>query len=510
MVQKLVRLPSVTFVAIGLSVIIMLLLSIVAVVRAPGPDRAAEAQRARLDAAVSFDPEQPYSGIPTPDPTPVDWVGTGEELTLHVVAAGETLGSIATQYGRTIDQLVASNGLIDPNVLEVGQELIIPADGGEIALTPSYKIIPDSELLYSPGAADFSVTNFVRRQGGYLARHTESVEGVSLTGAEIVQLVADRMLVNPRLLLAALEHRAGWVTSDDIGDVRYPLRMATAGREGLYRQLEWAANQMNRGYYGRLDAGVTGFTLADGTPLVFAPDINPGTIGVQVWLGADISATYTEWLLDVSDLGFAATYEALFGNPFRLTYEPIVPAELTQPSLSLPWREGEIWYYTGGPHGAWASGSAWAALDFAPPSNLSGCYETDLPLIAVADGIIIRSSFGGVVLDLDGDGFVGTGWAIHYLHVDSRNRVDAGRRVKQGDPIGHPGCEGGVSNGTHLHIARSYNGRWISADGALPFDMGGWVSGGFGNEYDGTLTRDNERKEACVCREPINAIGYDP
>jgi hypothetical protein len=38
--------------------------------------------------------------------------------------------------------------------------------------------------------------------------------------------------------------------------------------------------------------------------------------------------------------------------------------------------------------------------------------------------------------------------------------------------------------------------------------MSGWVSQGLGTEYDGLLLRGGESKEACVCREEINAITH--
>jgi hypothetical protein len=126
----------------------------------------------------------------------------------------------------------------------------------------------------------------------------------------------------------------------------------------------------------------------------------------------------------------------------------------------------------------------------------------------MAEGIVTRSDFGAVVVDMDGDGYAGTGWAITYMHLETRDRVAAGTTVRAGDRLGHPSCEGGFSNGTHTHIARTYNGRWIAADGDLPFNMSGWVSQGLGTEYDGLLLRDGESKEACVCREEINAITH--
>jgi LasA protease len=83
----------------------------------------------------------------------------------------------------------------------------------------------------------------------------------------------------------------------------------------------------------------------------------------------------------------------------------------------------------------------------------------------MAPGLVVRSDFGAVVVDMDGDGYAGTGWAITYMHLETRDRVAIGTQVKTGDPLGHPSCEGGFSNGTHVHIARTYNGRWVAADG---------------------------------------------
>jgi hypothetical protein len=175
-------------------------------------------------------------------------------------------------------------------------------------------------------------------------------------------------------------------------------------------------------------------------------------------------------------------------------------------AIARPFAVGESWYFTGGPHGGWAGGSAWAALDFAPGTDQLGCYESDYWVTAMAAGLVTRSDFGAVVVDLDGDGFAGTGWVITYMHLETRERVAAGTYVQVGERLGHPSCEGGFSNGTHVHLTRTYNGRWVAADGILPFEMGGWVSQGLGREYDGLLVRDDVVKESCECREEGNTI----
>jgi len=48
-----------------------------------------------------------------------------EERT-HVVQAGENLFRIGLQYGFTVDELAAYNGMANPNVLDVGQVIKIP------------------------------------------------------------------------------------------------------------------------------------------------------------------------------------------------------------------------------------------------------------------------------------------------------------------------------------------------------------------------------------------------
>lgn len=47
-------------------------------------------------------------------------------FTIHIVQSGDTLLSIAQQYGVSAEELAAENQLTDPNSLRVGQELIIP------------------------------------------------------------------------------------------------------------------------------------------------------------------------------------------------------------------------------------------------------------------------------------------------------------------------------------------------------------------------------------------------
>jgi len=151
-----------------------------------------------------------------------------------------------------------------------------------------------------------------------------------------------------------------------------------------------------------------------------------------------------------------------------------------------------LWSFTGGPHPAWEHEGALAALDFAPAADAQGCLPSDNWIVASASGLVVRSGAGVVMVDLDGDGHEQTGWDLLYLHVADTGRVPLGTWVNVDDKIGHPSCEGGVATGTHLHFARKFNGEWILAGGALPFELSGWTAHNGDKAYHGTLTRGDE------------------
>jgi hypothetical protein len=105
---------------------------------------------------------------------------------------------------------------------------------------------------------------------------------------------------------------------------------------------------------------------------------------------------------------------------------------------------------------------------------------------------VVRSGYNVVVLDLDGDGFEQTGWTVLYLHLADEGRVPAGARVEVDERLGHPSCERGKSTGTHVHIARKYNGEWIAADGPLPFVLSGWEVEMGERNYEGKLVKGDQ------------------
>ena len=223
---------------------------------------------------------------PTPDePHPMPEIR--REPLQYVVQAGDSLGTIAQRYGVTLEQLITTNEIKNANLLEVGQELTVPVPT-PLGMGPDFKIIPDSELVFGPAAASFDMNAFVNSQGGYLAQYKEEVDGKTLTGIEIVDRVARDFSVNPRLLLAVLQYQSGWLSKTDLpeGKIDYPMGVREEWRKGLYRQLAWAANNLNRGYYLWRVNGISTWLLGDGSVVPIAATINAGTAGVQSMFAA--------------------------------------------------------------------------------------------------------------------------------------------------------------------------------------------------------------------------------
>jgi len=106
---------------------------------------------------IPLGPGATAEGIPTPTPEPF----------VHTVQAGDSLYSIAGNYGVSATEIVAANGLADQNALFVGQKLTIPgyqpapagvtASGGSAGTTASViHTVKPGEGLYQI-ARDYAV-----------------------------------------------------------------------------------------------------------------------------------------------------------------------------------------------------------------------------------------------------------------------------------------------------------------------------------------------------------------
>ncbi len=68
----------------------------------------------------------------------------------HTVQTGENLFRIAIQYGLTVEQIAAANGITNPDQIYIGQVLVIPGaggTGGPVGSTASYTVVTGDTLF---------------------------------------------------------------------------------------------------------------------------------------------------------------------------------------------------------------------------------------------------------------------------------------------------------------------------------------------------------------------------
>lgn len=433
--------------------------------------------------------------VPTPD--------VQREPIVYHAQAGDTLSVVATHFGVSKEQIQSNQELPQQSFINPGTLLVIPQV--LVNTTSNVHLLPDSEFVYSRAITDSDFPNdvveYVNQAGGYLSQEREYEHTTLTNGGEIIQEIARNNSINPFLLLALLEYQSHWVFGQpqNIAQLKYPLGYINYDDDGLVNQLRWAVNQLSIGYYGWREGRLTEILLENAqnpsrnVTARIEPSLNAGTVALQYYFSKSYDSD--EWILALDDdTGFIATYEEMFGSPENRTqYEPLFSHNLIQPELILPFSPGMIWNYTGGPHGAWEREGSWSAVDFAPSGFEGKCSQSYAYVTASAPGLVVRAEDGVVVINLDFNDNEHSGWVMLYLHIATEGRlVNEGDEVQTGDRLGHPSCEGGIATGTHLHIARKYNGEWMTADGPIPFVLSGWTAHNGAAAYQGSLTKPGE------------------
>lgn len=433
------------------------------------------------------------------------------ELVDYTAQTGDTLPGLAARFNTSVKEILKANTFIpsDATTMPPGMPMKIPIYYQPLWGSP-YQIIPDSLFVNGPAQVGFDTEKFVNEHPGWLKSYSTYVADANRTGGGVVDYVAHYYSVSPRLLLALLEYHSQALSQPirSAADEDYELGFQHWSHKGLFSQLTYAANLLNDSYYLFRENQLHSIEHKEGRLERFDPWQNAATVSLHVYFNTLDEADYNR---AISPDGFARTYRELFGDPWQ-NIQPHIPGSLTQPAFLLPFQPGDVWALTGGPHTAWGAGEPLAALDFAPPSKTAGCVPSAVWATAVADGVVVRSETGQVMLDLDGDGDERTGWDFFYLHVATEDRVPLGAVLKQGDPIGHPSCEGGAATGTHVHVARKYNGEWLPAagwGGILAFNLEGWTAHNGRDIYLGTLTRNAMVVTACTCSNAASFIKSD-
>ncbi|MFT3893270.1 MAG: LysM peptidoglycan-binding domain-containing protein [Anaerolineales bacterium] len=411
------------------------------------------------------------------------------ELVDYIAQSGDTLPALASRFNTSIAEIREANPVIpeDATTMPPGFPMKIPIYYLPLWGT-TFQSIPDQAFVNGVAQVGMSTSALLASTNGWLKNYRVYTGGEWREGAEAVDYVAQNYSVSPRLLMAVLEYQAGALSNPEQPITKYVLGFRRRYYETPYLQLVIAANTLNNGYYSWRAGQLTEFELPDGTLIRPDPWQNAGSVALQYYYSRLYAGD--KFYASIGPDGLAAVYKKYFGDPWADSVITL-PGSLQQPELRFPFPAGHTWTYTGGPHTGWGTGEPLSAVDFAPPTEMSGCFavEEDEFSVAMADGYVVRSDLDGVVIDLDKDGDERTGWVLYYLHLATSGRVPSGVDVKAGEMVGYPSCEGGRVTGTHVHIARKYNGEWILADGPLAFNFEGWITHNGSVAYKGTLTR---------------------
>jgi LysM repeat protein len=136
---------------------------------------------------------------PAPTATPAPGGGT------YVVQRGDTLSAIAVRFGVTLQALMAANGIVNPNLIYVGQVLTIP--GGSTPATPApgtaTTVPPAGSGAFELGGqvSDFSAPDRMRFAGMFwVKRQVKWTPGAVASDA----LIADAHTKGFKILLSVL------------------------------------------------------------------------------------------------------------------------------------------------------------------------------------------------------------------------------------------------------------------------------------------------------------------
>lgn len=429
----------------------------------------------------------PEAVTPTPDPAapPVPRV--------HKVAEGENLTSIAADYGVTVEDILAINNLANGDLLQVGQELIIPGGTGE-AIATVYAVAAGDTLaqvaaIFNTTPRDLIATNrLIGAEPPLLVGQTVPV--VSRTGSASPRPATGRAyLAQPgdTLLTVAAAHNIMPAALAAANDLTLPYlfpgqRLRLPDEATVYRYLP----------EGWLDVRVTPPDVSQGStvsvyvanmmdgrpagrfgdqPLQFAPSgdgyvalvgidafTEPGVYDLEIsggderglWspLRARLPVTATAY--DTQYVTVGEALDGLLDPAVRATEDEFLRGIYANFDETQQW-EGVFQFpltttvvtagyggrrsYNGGPIEIYHTG-----IDFAAPEGQT--------VTAPANGVVVFSDQlelrGGVIIIDHGLGIM-TG----YYHLMER-LAQKGDRVTAGQPIGRVGSTG-LSSGPHLH-----------------------------------------------------------
>lgn len=395
----------------------------------------------------------PFSAVAAQDDTSI----------LYVIQPGDTLFSIARRYDVALDNLAQYNGLLNPSLIFIGQEIQIPITHQAVTLQGTNNSLP----TVTPLTYRIHVVQTGENLFRIALKYQVGVEAIA-TANELNNTALIFVGQELTIPIPADAENAGAITNTvailpdpfltfDVG----PLPVAQGGivvvkvrtREPVTLQgsfINWVIPFSQEGdlYYGVV--GVSAHPTAGAQPGIYpltvtASDAN----GTQVHVTASVQVTAGRYnsesiilppdrqnLLDpilIQEEREKLNAVWTIFNPVRRWNGPFALPVENFVKISSPF--GTRRSYDGGPYSSYHEGTDFSAL------RGTAVYAPANGVIALAEPLTVRGN--AIVID--------HGWGIFtgLYHLSSID-VSVGQLVSEGDFIGRVGSTG-LSTGPHLH-----------------------------------------------------------
>ncbi len=257
-----------------LAITLIVILFSISLVLSAGDDEATGTEVAVASSPFSTVDYLATAVMPLPGPPTVvlDYPEADISSRLHIVKSGETLYRISLFYGLTVDDILRANGLVDPDILPTGQELIIPvAVAGQPWATPTSAAVPSIPASPTiPGPP------------------TETPPPTATPHRIVNTLPLEAYLIMPEEVIA--NSRAIFARGQDLG--RNPRAYSKVGDstiENPHFMTRFDEGPYNLGEYGHLQAVIDYFSGSHGRQgMAVRRGFHSWTINDPMWADKDV------------------------------------------------------------------------------------------------------------------------------------------------------------------------------------------------------------------------------
>ncbi len=411
-----------------------------------------------------------------PRPVAMQPLVEGTTANLYKVQPGDTVEAIARRYGVSRSELIQSNGLNNPNILSINQQLKIPQTQPGSTANQTVTLLPGIDSKSS------SSISGQEEQGVAVPTVTVSTEPSQATTAVSTEPLSQPQAL-PRPVVAQSTVVADAQPSSTVVATT-PASQANDSQSNPYIQkLRADILKLREEYHNRTDSGQTNAALNIAVPTVTTPmnssasnastpsRINPefkpdqsneslqaglarrrqqlpvqqGSIKIEVPPPETIGSSGTQDLVATAPAP-SDTYNPALRTPVGQTVSPELPS-LSAPDY-LPNSPAKFNGYIWPTKGVLTSGYGWRWGRMHKGIDIAG--PTGTPIVAVAPGIVVSAGwnsggYGNLVELQHPDGTI-----TLYAH-NNRILVRRGQEVAQGQQISEMGSTG-RSTGPHLHF----------------------------------------------------------